>query len=301
RTVYQGHLFVGTELLSDSPMKDHPLTPMRDANLVRVLGRQTRLAVGLVPFEQVEQGASGIRQALDRLRGDGRRLAIVDAVSDEHLRAIGEATVDMPLVTGGSGIALGIPQSLATRGVLTLAPVPTEMPAAAGFSAVLAGSCSTATRAQIEAAIAAGMPARRIDPEAIAADPALVEALLDWARSQLEGGIPLIYSSAEPEEVARIQSRLGVQRAGALIEQAMAEIAAGLVALGVTRLIVAGGETSGAVVERLGVRAIEIGPEIDPGVPWTRCLDDQLPLVLALKSGNFGAPDFFIKAWQQLS
>jgi uncharacterized protein YgbK (DUF1537 family) len=298
RTIYLGHLFVGDLLLSDSSMRNHPLTPMTDANLVRVLGRQTRGKVGLVPFAVVSKGPQAIAEAFVRLRSGGVRYAIVDAVEDRHLLDIGAACAEMRLVTGGSGIALGLPENFRRRGLLARHGSADDLPRIVGKEAVIAGSCSAATLAQI-AHMKQARPAFAVEPLALAAGEDVVGRALAWASDRVTGGPVLIYASAPPEEVARTQERLGRERAGALIEQALAEIAARLVAAGVRRLIVAGGETAGAVVQRLGVKALRIGPQIDPGVPWTATVGEP-GLALALKSGNFGAPDFFTKAFAML-
>ncbi|WP_420963173.1 3-oxo-tetronate kinase [Brucella sp. IR073] len=299
RTVYQGHLFVGPMLLSESPMKDHPLTPMRDANLVRVLQEQTKRRVGLVPFAAVDRGSEAIAAAFTEATARGERFVIVDAVTDGHLRAIGRAAADMRLITGGSGVALGLPENFRRAGKLAPEAVDTAFAAPAGRAAILAGSCSAATRRQIENAIAAGIPALKIDPLAIARGEITAASVADWFASVGHSN-PLAYSSADPDEVRAAQEALGRERAGALVEHLLAEVAARLRDSGFTRLIVAGGETSGAVVGGLGIAALRIGPEIDPGVPWTRSLDRDKPMALALKSGNFGADDFFLKAWDLL-
>ena len=299
RAVYQGHLFVGDQLLSESPLKDHPLTPMRDPNLVRVLQRQTRLPIGLVPYADVDQGPQTIAAAFGRVRAEGTRIAIVDALDECHLRDIGTAAADLPLITGGSGVALGLPDNFRRQGLLATTDPVADFEAPEGRAAILAGSCSAATRAQIAAAQAAGVPAFEVDPLALANGSLTVARIAGWAATQGTAAPVLIYSSAAPDVIDRVQAELGRDAAGTLVEQTLAHVAATLVAQGVTRLIVAGGETSGAVVGALGVRALEIGPEIDPGVPWTRALGGP-PLALALKSGNFGAPDFFIKAWELL-
>jgi len=298
RTVYQGHLFVGRQLLSDSPMRDHPLTPMTDANLVRVLGRQTNAPVGLVPYETVRRGAAAVAAAFADLRRDGHAYAVVDAIEDEHLRTIGAACADLTLVTGGSGVALGLPENFRRRGRLPARGPADALPPVGGAAAVLAGSCSPATLAQV-AEMKRTRPAFALDPLALAAGRDLAGEALAWARQRLGPEPVLIYSSAPPDEVGRVQRELGREHAGALVEAALARIAAGLVAAGVRRLVVAGGETSGAVVQALGVRALRIGPQIDPGVPWTLSLGEPA-IALALKSGNFGAPDFFAKAFGML-
>lgn len=296
RTVYQGHLFVGSSLLNESGMENHPLTPMRDANLVRVLGRQTDGAVGLVPFAVVEQGAAAIRQAMTRLKEGGRRYAIVDAVTDAHLLAIGEAAEHHALLTGGSGVAMGLPANFRRAGLLPeRGAAAAALPPMQGAAAVLAGSCSRATLGQIGFA-RDHAPVLELDPLATPDAAALAARALDWAAGKLGEAPVVIAASAPPEKVAALQARLGRDAAGALVEEALARVAEGLVARGVRRLVVAGGETSGAVVSRLGVRSLRIGPEIDPGVPWTYA--EPAGLHLALKSGNFGARDFFLKAFE---
>ncbi|WP_262271174.1 3-oxo-tetronate kinase [Microvirga yunnanensis] len=298
RTVYKGHLFVNGVPLQESSMKDHPLTPMRDSNLVRVLQRQTRRTVGLVAYEDVEAGADAIRAAFAREKAAGHQIVIVDALSDAHLRAIGLAAADLPLMTGGSGVAMGLPAAY-RRGERDAAPASTGFDAPDGRSIILAGSCSSATRGQVKAAIEAGIPALRLDALDLASGATTARTALDWLNVQATTGPALIYSTATPEEVQAVQNRLGRMNAGEIVEKTLAEIAQALPGLGFTRLIVAGGETSGAVVNALGVDALAIGPEIDPGVPWTRSLAG-IDLALALKSGNFGAPDFFLKAWTML-
>ncbi|MCA3310883.1 MAG: four-carbon acid sugar kinase family protein [Roseomonas sp.] len=295
RTIYLGHLFVGNALLNESGMENHPLTPMTDANLVRVLGRQTDGAVGLVPFNTVEQGAAATRQAMMRLAEQGRRYAIVDAVTDQHLLAIGEAAAQHALITGGSGVAMGLPENFRRAGLLPARGNAASLPPMQGMAAVVAGSCSRATLGQIGLA-RDHVPVLELDALATPDAAALTAQALDWVAGKLAADRPVVIAaSAPPEKVAALQAKLGRDAAGALIETAMAAIAEGLVAQGVGRLVVAGGETSGAVVQRLGVTALRIGPEIDPGVPWT--FAEPRGLHLALKSGNFGARDFFLKAF----
>ena len=272
RTVYKGNLFVGDVPLAESGMKDHPLTPMRDSSLVRVLAAQTRRKVSLIPCEVMDAGASAIRAKLEELNG----FAILDAVRDEHLVAAGEACRDMKLTTGGAGLAMGIARAL---GVKTRSA--SALPRVAGAAVVLAGSCSQATLRQIAAF---GGPAFRIQPERIDVDAALRFATQN-------GDHPLIYASAPPEGI--------VPGKGEAIEHAFRHIARELARKGVRKFVVAGGETSGAVVEALGVRALAIGPEIDPGVPWTVSQGGE-PYLLALKSGNFGSPEFFAKALEMV-
>ena len=299
RTIYKGHLFVGDQLLSDSPMKDHPLTPMRDANLVTVMGRQTKLPVGLVPFDVVTNGEDAINAAVAGAVKDGKRFLVIDAITDDHLLAIGKAAAGHKLITGGSGVGLGLADNFVAAGLMQKSDADAPMHPNKGHRAILSGSCSAATRGQIAAAKAAGLPNRQIDPLALAAGTEKPADFIAFARENAGDKPVLVYSSADPDVVAGVQAELGREKAGALVEEAMGEIARGLVADGVTQLIVAGGETSGAVTAALDVTAIEIGPEIDPGVPWTKSLDDR-GLVLALKSGNFGAERFFIDAFSRL-
>ncbi len=296
RTVYLGNLFVGDLPLAESPMKDHPLTPMRDSNLVRVMQRQTKLKVGLVPYATVDQGAEATKAAFDAAAREGTRFVVVDAISDRHLVTMGTAAADHKLITGGSGVAMGLPENFARKGLLKKAETGARLAAAKGRALIIAGSCSEATRGQVKAAQAAGLPSLKVDPLAIAQGKLGAADLVAWALKQPADRPVLIYSSDDPSAVRAVQSELGREEAGALVERELAAAATELVAKGFTRVIVAGGETSGAVVGALGVNAIEIGPEIDPGVPWTRSMDER-KLVLALKSGNFGAPDFFLKAW----
>jgi len=300
RTIYKGHLFVGDELLSSSPMKDHPLTPMRDSDLVAVMQRQTELSVGLVDYGVVEQGAEAIAAAVSNAHAAGNRFLVVDAISDHHLMAIGRAAAGHKLITGGSGVAIGLADNFAEQGLLSKTDADTPMAANAGRAAILSGSCSAATRGQIASAIAAGIPAKRLDALEVASGNVTAAAFIEFAKEQPADAPVLVYSSDDPDVIEAVQRALGREQAGSIVENAMAEIARGLDAAGFTRIIVAGGETSGAVVAALDVSAIEIGPEIDPGVPWTKSLDDR-GLVLALKSGNFGGERFFVDAWNKLA
>ena len=299
RTIFKGYLFVGDMLLSESGMKNHPLTPMTDPSLVRVLDRQSKTEVGLVEYDEVEKGADAIRARFDTLQGEGKRLAIVDAISDRHLRDIGVACDGLGLVTGGSGVAMGLPENFRRQNLLPENIDATALPPASGMAAILAGSCSQATLGQIAQFRESGRPVFRIDPRALAEGNDVAAEALAWATGKLGNEPLLIYSSGTPEEVQAIQAERGREEAGAMIERAMAAIAKGLVETGVRRLVVAGGETSGAVVEALGVKALRIGQEIDPGVPWTLSLGDPA-VFLALKSGNFGGPDFFEKSFRML-
>ncbi|WP_350022782.1 3-oxo-tetronate kinase [Pseudomonas protegens] len=297
RTIFRGHLFVQDQLLSESGMQHHPLTPMTDANLVRVLQSQTRLPVGLLRYDSIAQGVEAVRSRIAELRGQGVALAIADALSDVDLYTLGAACADLPLLTGGSGLALGLPENFRRAGKLRDLDA-ASLPKVAGGEVVLAGSASLATNAQVDAWLEAERPAWRIDPLALAAGEAVVEQALAFAREQQ--GTVLIYATSTPEEVKAVQRQLGAERAGALVENALGEIARGLRDSGVRRFVVAGGETSGAVVKALDVRLLQIGAQIDPGVPATVSSGGE-PLALALKSGNFGGRDFFSKALGQLA
>jgi len=276
-------------------MRNHPLTPMTDANLVRVLGRQTKRKVGLVPWSDVRRGAAAIRARFDALRAAGTTYAVVDAIEDADLDAIGEACADLALVTAGSGIALGLPANFRRQGLLAECGDAAAMPKVDGKSAVLAGSCSEMTRKQL-AAFGRSHRAVEIDPLAEGSPDALATRALEAARPELDAGRPfVVYSSAEPARIADIQKRLGAAEAAERVERVFGLVARALVDHGVRKLVVAGGETSGAVVQALGVEALAIGPTIDPGVPWTVSLGEPR-IALALKSGNFGAEDFFAKA-----
>ena len=296
RTIYQGHLFVGGALLSESGMENHPLTPMTDANLVRVLAAQTRHGVGLVPHGVVDRGVGAIRAEMSRLREWGKHYAIIDAITDQHLLDIGEAAALHPLITGGSGVAMGLPENFRRAGLLPERRDAAALPPQTGFAAVLAGSCSRATLGQIGLA-RDHMPSLELDALQTPDAAALAAQAMAWMEGRLGAEPILIAASAPPEKVAAVQAKLGRDAAGALVEDALALVAQALVERGVRRLLVAGGETSGAVVQRLGVRSLRIGAEIDPGVPWTYAEGDGPPLHLALKSGNFGARDFFVKAF----
>ncbi|MGZ5074188.1 MAG: 3-oxo-tetronate kinase [Usitatibacter sp.] len=295
RTVFKGYLFAGDVPLNESGMENHPLTPMTDANLVRVLQAQVKRKVGLVDYAVVARGAEAISRRIAELEGEGVAIAIVDAISDEDLRRLGPALKDLPLVTAGSGVAIGLP---ANWGIAPGAGA-AALPPATGRAAILSGSCSTATRAQVQAFIATGAPALALDPLAFSSAEEAIEETLRWTDTAPVRETVLVYSTADPAEVKRVQDRLGAGEAGAIVEGVMAGIARGLVARGVRRLVVAGGETSGAVVQGLGVERLRIGPQVDPGVPWCAARSSAADgmIHLALKSGNFGGADFFTRAF----
>ncbi len=293
RTVYQGHLFVNGVLLNECGMQDHPITPMTDPDIRRWLGHQTTSTVGHIPAETVMHGADAVQSAFRAEAVAGRRLVVVDAIGDPDLMTIGAAAADLKLITGGSGVALGLPRNFQERGQIT--GTGAAWRGQDGPCAVLSGSCSRATRAQIEEHVKMH-PIMEITASDVIDGRMTAEALCRWVMDYAEH-LPLVYSSADPETVASVQESYGREAASAALEGFFADLARHLVAAGITRLIVAGGETSGAVVEGLDVAAMDIGPEIDPGVPCMRAGDD---LVLALKSGNFGGHDFFAKAARML-
>jgi uncharacterized protein YgbK (DUF1537 family) len=299
RTVFNGYLFVGAVPLNESGMRDHPLTPMTDANLVRVLQRQVRGTVGLVDHRTVRRGAEAIRARMQALEADGARFAIVDAVADDDLVAMGRAFADLPLLVAGSGVAIGLPQN---HGLAPSAEA-ARLPQARGATAVVSGSCSVASNAQVKDFLARGGAGFAVDPLQLAAGRDIAAEALRWADGRL-GEVPvLVYATAAPEAVKAVQAQLGAEQAGTLVEHALAAIARGLVERGVRRLVVAGGETSGACVQALGIERLRIGPQIDPGVPWCHAASPAAPdggLHLALKSGNFGSPDFHTKAFTAL-
>ncbi len=305
RSVFAGHLFVNGVPLHESPLRDHPLNPMRDSNLVRVLQRQSAAPVGLIPFAVVERGVDAVRAALAALPGGGA--AIADAVAARHLDVLGEAALHDPLSTGASGLGAGLARALARSGA-GLTPDGADPDGAAsdsaggdGASAILAGSCSAATRRQIEAAAAGGIACHRLDVARLlqGGRESVVADALAWAASHQQA--VLIASSDTPDAVRAMQQAHGGAEAGHAVEQALADIAERLVAGGLRRLVVAGGETSGAVVDQLGIAAFAVGDEIAPGVPVLRSLGRAGPVLsMALKSGNFGGEDFFLRALSML-
>jgi uncharacterized protein YgbK (DUF1537 family) len=298
RTVFKGHLFVGDLLLSESGMRDHPLTPMTDANLVRVLQAQCKRKVGLIDYKAVAAGESAVAKRIGELRAEGVSIAVVDALGNEDLLRLAPALRNMPLLTAGSGVAIGLPANFGIH----LSASASQLPRASGAQAVVSGSCSAATLRQVQAFIDAGHPAFAIDPLQLTAGEDVAAQALAWAAVLLSQGPVLVYSTAGAQAVQAVQRRLGAAQAGALVERVLAAIASGLVELGVGQLVVAGGETSGASVQALGIDQLRIGPQIDPGVPWCWGRDGAgRALHLALKSGNFGSDDFFSKAFTMLA
>jgi uncharacterized protein YgbK (DUF1537 family) len=298
RTVYLGHLFVGSVPLNESPLKDHPLNPMHDANLVRVLGRQSRGKIGLIDLHTVALGSDAVRHRLVELQASGHSAAIADAVFERDLETIAEMALETPLSTGASGFGLGLARALIKAGRVARSAVDVSDATrpVGGLTAVVAGSCSTATLTQISAASQL-MPVLRLDPEKLIEGNTEIEAAIGWARENIGKGPILIAASAPPATVAQIQAKYGRDRSGHAIEAAIASIGSALIELGVKRMVIAGGETAGAAVDQLAIPAFLIGPEIAPGVPILRSLGNrQGALLMALKSGNFGGPNFFAEA-----
>ena len=299
RTVFKGYLFAGDVLLSESGMQNHPLTPMTDPNLVRVLQAQCTRKVGLIDHTVVARGAAAIDARIAQLKAEGVSIAVVDAVSNDDLLRMGPALAKLPLLTAGSGVAIGLPANFG----LAPSSQASALPKAGGKTAVVSGSCSLATNRQVLDFIQRGGAAMAIDPLRIAQGADVAAEVLSWATPLIDKGPVLVYSTAEAGAVKSVQGQLGVEEAGAMVERTIAAIARGLVERGVHQLVVAGGETSGACVQALGIAQMQIGPQIDPGVPWCHARSDAAPgsgLHIALKSGNFGSDDFFTKAFAVL-
>ncbi|MEP4195536.1 MAG: 3-oxo-tetronate kinase [Aliishimia sp.] len=288
RSIYQGHLFVNDTLLNESGLQNHPLTPMTDPDLRRWLAPQTRHSVGHVDANAVLKGTQAIKDALSAEHDAGKRLIVVDALRDEDLLQIGAAADGLPLITGGSGVALGLPRNFAKRG--QIANAGGGWRGETGKCVALSGSCSNATRAQV-ALHSKTNPSYEINARDVINGVLYARTVADWLMDA--EGIPLAYSSADPAVVADIQAEFGREQSADALEAFFAEVSRQLVVGGIRKILTAGGETSGAIVEGLQLTTLEIGPEIDPGVPALRASEK---LVIALKSGNFGAPDYFMKA-----
>jgi uncharacterized protein YgbK (DUF1537 family) len=296
RTVYRGHLFVHDQLLNESGMQHHPLTPMTDPNIVRVLAAQTNLSVDLIRLNLVREGEKAVSQAFETRSSQAATVSITDASSNDDLVVLAGAAKGLKLVTGGSGLALGLGKNFGLQPGQAAQPI---IPS--GRRAILAGSCSRMTLKQLEAAKRI-YPHFRVAPEELAAQfDVTLERVRSWAKEHRSNTDPLlVYTSGSPDEIASNQKSLGIGRAGELCEKFLAEVAEVFVSDEISQLIVAGGETSGAVVTKLGLDLLRIGPEIAPGVPWTLASGKSREIALALKSGNFGSEDFFLKAWQFL-
>jgi uncharacterized protein YgbK (DUF1537 family) len=298
RTVYLGHLFVGGQPLNESPLKDHPLNPMHDANLVRVMARQSRGAVDIVDLATVSAGAGAVKARLEALRAAGATAAIADAIFEQDLETLGEVALQTPVSTGASGLGLGLARALTRSGRVssTSAATADAMRPVGGLAAIVAGSCSSATLRQLDVA-ERSLPVLRLNPEKLLAGPEEISAAISWAGDRISAGPVVVAASASPETVSRLQSQYGRDASGHAIETATSIIAEELMTRGVRRLVIAGGETSGAAVDRLAIPAFLIGLEIAPGVPVLRTVGNkQGDMLLALKSGNFGGEDFFTAA-----
>ncbi len=291
RSIFMGNLFVGQQPLAESPMKDHPLTPMRDSNLMRLLEPQVTGKVGLISRLVVAKGAAEIREELAQLKAQGVAHVIVDAVADEDLGQIATACWDLGLMTGGSALAMPLPDIYRAAGHMGDQAEKVKYAAPNGRGLILSGSCSAMTQAQVQT-YAKVHTSYQLDPRDLLQSG--VQPALDWLAGQ--DGAPLIYATAAPDAVRAIQAELGTEKAGEIVEEAMAAIAVAARDMGFTRLVVAGGETSGAVTQALGVQRLDVGPEVAPGVPWCFAQSAGVPIALALKSGNFGDPQFFATA-----
>ena len=298
RSIFMGNLFVGEQPLAESPMKDHPLTPMRDSNLMRLLRPQVTKPVGLANRLTVADGADALRSRLNALKADGVAHVVVDAVANSDLTIIAEACRDMPLMTGGSAVAMPLPSLYLADGTLSKDAATMQSPKVDDKTIVLSGSCSAMTNAQVANYIDLGAANYQLDPLEIAKTGA--QPVLDWLNTQDLSKAPLIYATADPARVKAVQDELGVAAAGQLIEDTLAQCATHAVKGGARRIIVAGGETSGAVTKALGVDRLDIGAEIAPGVPWTYCVSNGQQIALTLKSGNFGTETFFSDAQDKL-
>jgi uncharacterized protein YgbK (DUF1537 family) len=298
RSIFMGNLFVGQQPLAESPMKDHPLTPMRDSNLMRLLAPQVAKPIGLADRLIVARGRDALRSRLADLKAEGIAHVIVDAVADADLEIIAEACGHMPLLTGGSAVAMPLPALYLSAGLISEQAVGMPKPVVEDRTVILSGSCSAMTNRQVATYIGTGAPSFRLDPMKLAETG--TEDVLSWLAEQDFGKAPLIYATADPDSVKAAQQVLGVAGAGEIVERTLAACAVAARDAGARRVIVAGGETSGAVTQALGVDRVDIGTEIAPGVPWTYCQSIGKQMALTLKSGNFGAPTFFTDAQEIL-
>ena len=297
RSIFMGNLFVGQQPLAESPMKDHPLTPMHDSNLMRLLEPQVSQPVGLADRLTVARGTDALRERIEALSTDGVAHVVVDAVANDDLGIIAATCCDMPLLTGGSAVAMPLPNIYRADGSLAADAPAATVPDLVPGAVVLSGSCSAMTNAQV-AAYSASAPSFQLDPLQLAEGG--VGLALDWLVAQSAGSNPLVYATAAPESVRAAQDKLGVAKAGALVEEALAALATAAFEAGIRRFVVAGGETSGAVAQALGLSRLDIGAEIAPGVPWTFSRVKGEDIAITLKSGNFGNEDFFATALSKL-
>lgn len=294
RSIFMGNLFVGQLPLSESSMKDHPLTPMRDSNLMRLLEPQVTKRVGLTDRLTVASGVEALRENLADHRADKTAHIVVDAVANADLETIAAACRDMPLMTGGSAVAMPLPALYLADGLLAADAAKLDARIIASETIILSGSCSAMTNAQVAAYRATGVASYQLDPLALTQTGQ--GPVLDWLAEQNLSQAPLVYATADPASVKAAQDKLGVAAVGELIEQALAACAVAARDAGARRIVVAGGETSGAVTKALGVTQLDIATEIAPGVPWTYCTSNGHDIALALKSGNFGTVSFFTDA-----
>ncbi|MEM9470867.1 MAG: 3-oxo-tetronate kinase [Pseudomonadota bacterium] len=299
RSIYMGNLFVGDVPLDESPMRDHPLTPMRDANLMRLLTPQVEGKVGHIAWPEVAKGAAHIAGQLRALAYNGIQHIVPDAISQSDLAAISEAVQDFKLITGGSALALDLPRLLAAKGSVAATGGEITAPATAAGNIVLSGSCSAMTRAQV-ADYCGSAASFRLDPLALADGPDALAQARQWLASQDPNAAKIIYATAEPADVAAAQEQLGRDKAGQVVEDALAALAGDAFELGVRRFVVAGGETSGAVTQALATDRLSVGREVAPGVPWCFAERGGETFAITLKSGNFGAEDFFTRALKML-
>jgi uncharacterized protein YgbK (DUF1537 family) len=299
RSIFMGNLFVGEQPLAESPMREHPLTPMRDSNLLRLLQPQVRSPVGLANRHVVAKGAQALGQRLAALRAEGTAHVVVDAVTNDDLTVIAQAGRDLPLITGGSAVAMPLPAIWRQAGLLPPAGTADATSGRGqGPAIVLSGSCSAMTNRQVTAYLASGRPGFMLDPLRLTEGGP--RPAFDWLATQAPDAAPLIYATAGPDSVRAAQEKLGVERAGALVEEVLAACAVRARELGFRRFVVAGGETSGAVTKALGLARLDVGPEIAPGVPWCFALTAGQDVAIALKSGNFGNEAFFSHALEIL-
>lgn len=294
RTVWQGYLFVMHQLLAESGMRHHPVNPMTDSYIPRLVEAQATGRCAVIPAQVLDQGAQATRQEMQRLQQQGWRYAVLDAISERHLEIQGEALRDAPLVTGGSGLAIGLARQLSTPGRQTAPVYPL-----AGRTVVLSGSCSQMTNTQV-AHYRQLAPARDVEVARCLAPETLAHyarTLAEWVMAQESELAPLVYATTSAGALANIQQSYGAANASHAVEALFSHLAALLAATGVTRFIVAGGETAGVVSQSLAIKGFHIGPCISPGVPWVNALDK--PVSLALKSGNFGDEAFFSRAQRE--
>lgn len=299
RSIFMGNLFVGREPLAESPMKDHPLTPMQDSNLMRLLEPQVTLPVGLADRHTIARGSEALRTELSMLASSGFAHVVVDAVANEDLTVIADVCRDMILMTGGSAVAMPLPELYVADGILSANAPQIEVPQLGTGAVVLSGSCSAMTNKQVAHYLSSGASGFRLDPLELAENGSVNAQA--WLSAQDLCNAPILYATAEPDSVKAAQARLGVAKAGEIVEQALADCAVSARDAGAVRIVVAGGETSGAVTKALGVDRLDVGAEIAPGVPWCFCFSGGRRIALTLKSGNFGAESFFTDALERLA